>query len=434
MRVAHSCSVCGKRIPICVRSDRRYCAVRCRVWASRHPGQKRPDYARGRVGLPPEPGRGRPKTFAAARAALEETRRYAAKLDAAARQQHSAEQKLLTELATLREGLAEVKRGLAAERDAARDDLAKLNERLGKVEEQKNRKTKESYKRLGRAERLQTRAERAERDAQRSRSDLGRAQADLAEARRTNARQNTEHAARLRELQEQIAELSRAHHDLTQQINTLKASAQELKDRAEQTEATLHQRDEELHRERQRSTEAKQARQDSESVVDLLQRRLEAEQKRRVAAEERIEQLLGTGTVGRPRQPDMQPSPVVPPGSPRLYQRHAAAAGYDYLQDPLFDLMRRDVLVADRYADWQTRHMGRIGARRRDPNQPLDDQAYAATLSARWRLVDHPHLRLGTPPQWRLLGFLLDERSERYLLMIMQERIDEMQSRLGDRR
>jgi hypothetical protein len=366
------------------------------VWAFRHPGQQRPDYTRGRVGLPKELGRGQPKSFAEARAALLETRRYAARLEAAARQQHSAEQKLLTELATLREGLAEVKRSLAAERDAARDDLGKLNER-----------------------------------AQRSRADLGRAQAELAEARGTNAQQNTEHATRLRELQEQIGELSRARHDLTEQIKTLKSGVEELKNRAEQTEATLHQRDQELHRERQQSTEAQQARQDSESVVDLLRRRLEAEQKPRVAAEERIEQLLGTGTVGRPPEPDMPPSPVVPPGSPGAYQRHAAATGYDYLQDPLFELMRRDVQVADRYADWQTRHMGRIGARRRDPNQPLDDQAYAATLSARWRLVDHPHLRLGTPPQWRLLGFLLDERSESYLLMIMEERIDEMQSRLG---
>jgi hypothetical protein len=383
------------------------------------------------MGLTGEPSRGRPKTFAEARAALEETRRYAARLEAAARQQHSEEQKLLTQLAMLREGLAEVKRGLATERDAARDDLAKHIERLSKVDEQKNRTTKESYKHFRRAERLQTRVKCAEREVQRSRSDLGRAQADLAEACRTNSQQNAEYAARLRELHEQIAELSRARHDLTQQINTLKASAEECTNRAEQTEANLHQPGEELHRERQQSTEAKQARQDSESVVDLLWRRLEAEQKRRVAAEQRIEQLLGTGTVERPRQPDMPPSPVIPPGSPGLYQSHAAAAGYDFLQDPLFDLMRRDVLVADRYADWQTRHMGRIGARRRDPSQPLDDQAYAATLSARWRLVDHPHLRLGSPPQWRLLGVLLDERSERYLLTIMQERIDEMQSRLA---
>lgn len=69
--------------------------------------------------------------------------------------------------------------------------------------------------------------------------------------------------------------------------------------------------------------------------------------------------------------PDAPSSPFVPPASPGLYQRQAAAAGYDYLRDPLFDLMRHDVLVADRYADWQAGHMGRIGARRRDATNPL---------------------------------------------------------------
>lgn len=34
---------------------------------------------------------------------------------------------------------------------------------------------------------------------------------------------------------------------------------------------------------------------------------------------------------------------------------------------------------------------------------------------------------------WSLLGCLLDENSEHYLLTITQERIDEMQSRLGER-
>ena len=57
--------------------------------------------------------------------------------------------------------------------------------------------------------------------------------------------------------------------------------------------------------------------------------------------------------------------------------------------------------------------------------------AYAAALAARWRLMDHPHLRLGARPMWSLLGYMLDENSEKYLLMITQERIDEMQSRLG---
>jgi hypothetical protein len=93
--------------------------------------------------------------------------------------------------------------------------------------------------------------------------------------------------------------------------------------------------------------------------------------------------------------------------------------------------MRRDVLVADRYAVWQATNMQRMTARRRDPNQTLDEQAYAAALAARWRLIDHPHVRLGTMPRWSILGLLLDQKSEKYLLTIAHERIDEMNSRIG---
>lgn len=97
----------------------------------------------------------------------------------------------------------------------------------------------------------------------------------------------------------------------------------------------------------------------------------------------------------------------------------------------LFALMRCDVLVADRYADWQERNMERVTSRRRDRTQTLEEQAYATAHAARWRLIDHPHIRLGTIPTWRLLGFKLDDKSEQYLLTITQERIDEMQSRMG---
>jgi hypothetical protein len=96
--------------------------------------------------------------------------------------------------------------------------------------------------------------------------------------------------------------------------------------------------------------------------------------------------------------------------------------------------MRDEVVVSDRYADWQAQHRPRRAARRRDPAQTLDEQAYAAAIAARWRLIDHPHVRLNDRPTWRLLGCLLDERSEAYLLTLTQERIDEMRGWVGDHR
>jgi hypothetical protein len=218
----------------------------------------------------------------------------------------------------------------------------------------------------------------------------------------------------------QVSDLTRARADLSKQIKELTATAEQLQNRAEQTEQTLKQRDEELQQERKQLTDA-----------GLLKRRLEAEQERRIAAEQRIEELLRHPSTRDAAGPAASASPSIPPSTAGVYARHAAAAGYDVTRDPLFELMRRDVLIADRYAARQATHMDRITSRCRDPNQTFDEQAYASAVAARWRLVDHPHLRLGAIPTWSLLGCLLDERSERYLLTITQERIDEMQGRMS---
>jgi hypothetical protein len=238
--------------------------------------------------------------------------------------------------------------------------------------------------------------------------------------RRAQAQQSTEHENKLREVLSQVSELSRARADLTKQIKAFTSTAEQLQNDAEQPEQILKQRDEPLEQERKQLPDA-----------HLLKRRLEAEQERRIAAERRIEELLHHPSAGNAAGPTAPASSSMPPSAAGLYVRHATAAGYDVTRDPLFELMRQDVLIADRYAAWQATRMDRVTSRRRDSNQTLDEQAYAAAMAARWRLVDHPHLRLGAIPTWSLLGCLIDKRSGRYLLTITQERIDEMQSRMG---
>jgi hypothetical protein len=209
------------------------------------------------------------------------------------------------------------------------------------------------------------------------------------------------------------------------------AEAEMLRKRVEEAEQTLKERDKDLAHPPKHGA-ARLDTGEPRNQVELLKRRLEEEQERRIAAEQRIVQLLSEiDNQKRLSEADTRPTSVPPPTAPGQYQRHAAAVGYDFTRDPLFDLMRRDVLIADRYADWQAKHMLRLTSRRRNPEQTLDEQAYAATLAARWRLIDHPHLRLGTTPRWSLLGSTLDERSEKYLLMITSERLEEMQGRLG---
>ncbi len=61
----------------------------------------------------------------------------------------------------------------------------------------------------------------------------------------------------------------------------------------------------------------------------------------------------------------------------------------------------------------------------------LDEQAYAAALSFRWKQIDHPHLRRKNPPNWVAVGFLLDAESEQSLLTLTEERIAGMQRKMG---
>lgn len=116
--------------------------------------------------------------------------------------------------------------------------------------------------------------------------------------------------------------------------------------------------------------------------------------------------------------------------APGQYREHATAAGYDVTQDPLIRLKRNKVLVENRLAAWPESHGKRRRARRLDPEQTLDEQAYAAALSSRWKQIDHPHPRRKHPPKWVAVGFLLDAESERYLLTLTEERIEEMRRKM----
>ena len=455
MPATHSCTVCERKLPLCVRSDRRFCSSRCRVWAFRHPGQKRPDYRCGRVPLPNRPGQAQPKTLAAAQAALSDARKYAAKLEATARAQNAEERKILTELATLRTGMSDVQRDLAA----AQDDRAHTQERLDRAEEDRNAKIRESYQRLRQIERMQRRLRRTESELNRKQAELAQVQTEFANARRGQDRRRAEHERQLNEAYAELQEMTRGRDalltqiqdltaecerlrsrgelaqlrdDLTEQISELTTQAETLREQAEQAEEEQAQADEDA------AGDPTQPPQDDSqagpplSMIQLLQRRLQDEQARRIAAEERIGQLLSESeSSNRHRQPHTPP-PTPLSAAPGQYQRHAAAVGYDFTLDPLLALMRDEVLVSDRDADWQARHRPRRAARRRDPAQTLDEQAYAAAIAARWRLVDHPHVCLNDRPTWRLLGCLLDERSEAYLLALTQERIDEMRGAIGE--
>lgn len=374
---------------------------------------------RGPSILPDAPKRWRPKTRAAALAALEDSRRYAARLEAAARKQEARERELRTELAELRTS------GVTSQ-----NELTNTKESLARAEQQRNAKVKENYKRKRQAERLLDRVKRAEREVSRKERALDQARASLADLYRAHEQQAAKQASQLAGARAEVAELSKTREELAAKVKKLSETTEQLEQRATDAEQKLKRRDNELLHERNQTDEAKRDREQSQAHIELLQRRLEAEQARRAAAEQKLEQGAQAGSSSPQINASATRSPL---GMARLgrYQELAAALGYDAASDHLFELMHEEVRITAAYADWQCMHMERITARRRDLEQSLDEQAFAAACAARWHLRDHPHVRLGTIPQWRHPGHLLDMKSEKYLLTITRERIAEMQGRIG---
>ncbi len=372
--------------------------------------------------LPDAPNQWRPRTRATALAALEESRRYAARLEASARQQQAREEELRAELATLRAGAV-----------TGRDELINTKERLTRAEQQKNEKVKESYRRKRQAERLVDRLKQTEREVARKEKVLEQARADLAALRRAHEQQTVEQASSLSDARAKVKELSKTRDELAAKVKKLAETTEQLEQRAADVAQELKQRDYALDHERKQTDEAKRGRDEAQAHTELLQRRLEAEQARRTAAEQKLEQSEQAAS-SQPQSTDQVAQSPLAISSLRLgrYQEFAAALGYDTASDRLFELMHEEVRGAAAYADWQATHMERITARRRDLEQSLAEQAFAAANAARWHLIDHPHVRLGNVPKWRLVGLLLDDKSERYLRTIMNERLEEMTSRIGN--
>jgi len=382
------------------------------MWAVRHPGKKR--HMRGRACVPDALRRWHPKTRAGVLAALAVARRYAARLAAIAREQELRERALRDELETLRAGAA-----------AQAQELAETQSRLTRIEHQRSKKTQESYKRKRQTERLIDRLKRAESEVNRKARALEQARADLASLRQQHEQQGNQ----LADAQAAAAELSQRRDDLTETVKKLEKKSEQLEQRATDAEEKVRQGEHALDVERKQTEDAKRVLDESQAHVELLRRRLEAEQARRIALEQRSE------TTG----PSSSSSATSHPASTRLssvaaslgrYRELASALGYDPSADRLFELMHEEVRVSASYSDWQAQHMERITARRRDVEQVLDEQAFAAAMAVRWHLVDHPHLRIGVQPRWQEGWGSLDAKSEKYLLMITSERIAEMQSRM----
>ena len=82
----------------------------------------------------------------------------------------------------------------------------------------------------------------------------------------------------------------------------------------------------------------------------------------------------------------------------------------------LFSQVRLELEARDRFAQWEAVHRPRESDRRLDPARTIDDQALVATLSVRWQLMDHAPQSFRHRPRWVVDGVLLDEASEQFLI------------------
>ena len=96
---------------------------------------------------------------------------------------------------------------------------------------------------------------------------------------------------------------------------------------------------------------------------------------------------------------------------------------YSRAQTDLYVQMQRELMIRDRFAEWEETHRRRGTERRVDPLRPLSAQALDATIAVRWQFFANPPLSFRRRPRWEVEGILLDPRSERFLISLSQERI-----------
>ena len=101
----------------------------------------------------------------------------------------------------------------------------------------------------------------------------------------------------------------------------------------------------------------------------------------------------------------------------------APSTDYSAARTELFEQVRIELEVRDRFATWESERRQREGDRRLDPTRTHDEQALVATLALRWQLMDHAPQSFRQRRRWAIEGLVLDLASERFLLRQSRERV-----------
>ena len=281
--------------------------------------------------------------------------------------------------------------------------------------------------------------------------------------------------AELAEAKAQIEEITEERDVLHEQLTESEASLGELRQVVEERESeeeALRQQSDEIKRLvkeceelRSRIAQTERAHKEVSEVADSQRRTIRYEQQRRTELEKQLDQALkAPKTPPKEQDRGMNESAwaahlraeqlavenqrlrlhrdavahererisnrILRMMSPGQYLDHAASAGYDPTKDPLIERKIDELRVLDRYSRWQKRYMQRVTARRLKEERPIDEQAIEAALTDRWKIMTKPLKKLGKQPEWRIVGFLLDDESEVFLAKESRDKANKMVQRM----
>ena len=445
---------------------------------------KRLDFSPGED-IPSRRRRGQPKTLAEALMLLALERTRADEFEVAAKQAQTSEGILRNQLATVRDELSEERTKNATLRDElddVREQLATLRDELSE-ERTKNamlRAELEDERRRHAETELQCRKEENRADEMESRYNSLLDDLERAEEYSTDLEEEVERVRgkiedvrfdlgrELDHLRLESEEHRKSKERVVKEHEGLNRKYEELRSRFGESERALKIRDGELTKQRQSFTASERAHREVHATADSTMRSLVEERNRRITAERHVEQLrqelrrlikTPPSLLGEAQRlalldrhynllsTELQEvklhrdfaveeqqrlaARLLQLMSPGRYLEHAAAAGYDITTDPLIMRMQESLIVEDRLAQWQRATGQPQRARPLDPKQSLVEQAYAAAIKERWKHVDRPLLSFGGTPYWLATGILLDDKSERHLLKLTEDKIASKQKKIG---
>ena len=386
------CAACDRVLPLWVRADKRACNGTCRMRVSRmRRGARSPLAPRSYSDRQPIPRKHQSPALLRI-AGVQHARAEQAEQERRNWQQRYEEQ--AAELVQLRRELADQKRTATEQERRQSEETKRLRQELSDKQDDSQAELADAQQQI---------AELAE-----ERDVLRELLTECEISRDELQRERDEKEEEVSSLQEKLGQAEQAHKEVSAVAESQRRTIRHERQRREELEKQL---DKALKPPKipAQDTEIKT----SESAWALYQRAEQLAEENRSLRRQRDEVAHERERIS---------NRILRLMSPGQYSQYAATAGYDPTNDSLILWKTDELRVLDQYSRWQKLYRTRVTARKMKEQRPLDEQAIEAALSDRWKLMTKPLKKLGKQPEWRIVGFLLDEESELFLAKESRDR------------